>query len=140
VTFKEPLIQVAYPPIIDELEKVFGALKGKPILYAFGDVIYNPANVHMFPQLLAHEYTHAMRQQAGSLDEWWKNYMENVEYRLNEEVLAHRAEYGAFKQLHKDRNLRARYLQKVSMKLASPLYGRMVPANEAKRLIEELQK
>jgi len=131
------VVQVGYPPIIDELEKVFGPLKGREILYSWGTTIYNPMAVPVHGQFFAHEGTHGMRQLAPgmSIETWWKLYMEERDFRLNEEMLAHIAEYQAFCILHKDRNLRAVYLDKVARKFVSPLYKFDVTYKDAKEFL-----
>lgn len=146
----EQIIRLDYPPLIDKLEEVFGPLKGKPILYAWGDIVYNPSGYAVSQPLRIHEAIHGIRQwdfpvdmSAGHdpdahIEAWWVKYMADPEFRLHEEVLAHQAEYKAFTELHRDRNARDAYLRKVAQKLASPLYGRLVPYNVALKIVKEV--
>lgn len=134
------IIRVEYPPIIAEIDAAFHTM-GKPIIYAFGDVIYNPAGVPISRPLVLHEATHGTRQIAmeGGVEAWWKRYIADPEFRLNEEIPAHQNEYKMFRDLNHDRNLRAIYLQKVARKLASPLYGSLITFKDAKALVEKMR-
>jgi hypothetical protein len=131
------VVQVAYPPIIDELEKVFGPLKGRGILYAWGSIIFNPMGVPVHGQFIVHEGTHGARQlyPGMTIEKWWELYMQEQDFRMKEEMLAHIAEYQAYCILHKDRNLRAIYLDKVARKFVSPLYKFEVTYKDAKEFI-----
>lgn len=137
-SFTPPIIQVAYPPIMDKIEQTFGALRGRAILYAWGEYVFNPMGVLIPKQLMFHEWVHGQRQ-GKNPEGWWEVYMADTDFRLREEILAHRGEYDAFCMLYKDRNVRSNYLTKVARKLASPLYGSMVSFMQAKKVIEALR-
>ena len=141
------------PPLWDLIDKTFH-VAGKPILFAWGERIYNPEGVDVPKQLHAHEELHGERQlnhkgmrpeheiESGqeSLDPveaWWRRYIRLPEFRLAEEIPAHRAEYLAICKRHADRNYRARALSMIAMKLAAPLYGNLVTPAQARTLILE---
>jgi hypothetical protein len=120
----------AYPPNFSELAKVF-PIKGKPgILYAWGDRLYNPSGVKVTPWILAHEETHGSQQMHFGLDEWWWNYINKADFRRIEEVLAHRYEWLAYSGPDPDA-----YLDMMSKRLSSPLYGRLLTYDAARRAI-----
>lgn len=134
------------PPNIDELDRVFGVrkmLETSPVWFAFGDRIYNPNRVDIPPAIMVHELVHCDRQKrlGGGPEMWWKAYLEHPDYRLAEEIPAHQAEYQW--QLEHDqrgppmgyRTRAAFHLTNIALRLASPLYGSLVPLSEAKRLI-----
>ncbi len=50
-----------YPPLMDEIDAKFH-VRGKPVIYAWGTTIYNPSNIDVPPQLIAHEAVHGQRQ------------------------------------------------------------------------------
>lgn len=114
-------IKVAPPPNLSDILKVFPEVAGKPILFAYGDTIYNPMGVFVPDELIAHEEVHSARQGAYVAD-WWNSYLSSKEFRLLEEIPAHRAEYRRFCQAVKDRNQRARYASAVAGRLTSKLY------------------
>jgi hypothetical protein len=127
-------IIVDRPPIYDQAAKVF-PLQGREI-FAWGDKIYNPGG-YVIPQwLIAHEQVHKGQQEDhGSPETWWAQYLVDVEFRFQEELDAHRAEFRSFCQHNKDRNKQAMYKRTVAKKLAAPLYGNMITVFDAVRKI-----
>lgn len=141
MTFEHGMIvRVEYPPIIQAIDAKFNVV-GKAILYAWGDTIYNPMGVAIPKQLMVHEWVHGDRQEKteGRVEAWWKRYIEDAEFRLNEEIPAHQMEYMAYRNLQKDRNARAIYMQRVARKLASPLYGSLIAYKDAMKLLEKIK-
>lgn len=128
-------IVVGYPPLWDELNAAFNIGKLE-VVFAWGDRIYNPQNTRLHPSILCHESVHCERQGGGDAEKlavWWKRYIEDPLFRLEEEIPAHRAEYHAC--VNGDRNQRSRALQFVAGKLASPLYGGLITQREAMQAI-----
>jgi hypothetical protein len=135
------IIVQSYPPLIDEIDCRFN-VRGKPILFAWGAYIYNPAGVPVGPELVAHEAVHGERQNVceEGVEGWWRLYIESPMFRLEEEKPAHVAEFKALCELqrkhwHSERNMRRRLATHVAHKLSSPLYGRLIPFEEAKRFL-----
>lgn len=138
-----PKIVKAYPPNYNDLSKVF-PIKGKRgIIYAYGERIYNPSGVVIHPWVLSHETVHCTRQLATDsdlypeegLELWWYKYMTETQFRLDEEVLAHQAEWESIKQSHMSQRDKDRYLIMMAERLSSPLYGSMVTYIQASDLI-----
>jgi hypothetical protein len=141
----------AYPPNIDEIDAAF-QVRGKPILFAFGEIIYNPMGVAIAPELLAHEAVHG-RRQLGSAEPgtargddairvWWHRYINEPAFRLEEEIFAHIAEFAELCRLHgkrwvSQRNMRRTYAAHVARRLAAPLYGKLISVAQAKDILLE---
>jgi hypothetical protein len=126
----------AFPPNFTHIAKVFPFIRGKQgILYAYGDTLYNPSGVPVTPWIAAHEAIHMARQKAQGVTDWWGSYLTNPTFRLDEEVLAHRAEWATFKLTKYSDNQKARYLTQMAERLSSPLYGGLVLEHEAMALI-----
>lgn len=106
------------------------------IMFAWGDVVYALDGVVVTPSLMAHEEVHGQRQRAGGVEAWWDRYLADAQFRYDEELLAHIAEYAHLAQRN-DRNKRRLYLDAVAAKLAGPLYGYMTTKERAKRLIKD---
>lgn len=122
------------PPLFDEINARF-KIAGHNVIFAWGDRIYNPKRIVIPPEIMLHEQVH-MERQATDIEGWWRRYIADDAFRLDEEVLAHRAEFAALVRQHGgDRNTRRRCLNFVGLKLCSPVYGRMVALHEAKKLI-----
>jgi len=126
----------SYPPNIDAIDAKFN-IKGKPIIFTYGDIIYNPLGVAISSALQAHESVHSVRQTTDlkSILKWWDQYLVDDEFRLNEELLAHKAEYVRFCSENKDRNRQSMYLNTIATRLASPMYGSMLTSTKARKII-----
>lgn len=111
------------PPNIAAIDKVFN-IRGKAVLYAYGDVIYNPLNYDIPPAVVEHERVHGARQSVIGVEQWWEFYLDNPAFRLEEELLAHVCEYAHM--LRGNRHARRAALKHVAFKLSSPLYGSMI--------------
>lgn len=129
------------PPIFDEIDAVFH-VKHKPVIYAWGPVIYNPQRVDIPPQLLAHEHVHGQRQGTNEqkIIDWWHRYINSPKFRLAEELPAHRAEFEWLIEMG-NRQQRRKALKQTAQRLASPLYGGLVtPAKAQAMLMDELEQ
>lgn len=125
----------ALPPMYEEIAAVF-PIRGRSIIFTWGWTIYNPDGGEITDELLEHERVHAKRQETqGGPAGWWAKYLVDPEFRLEEELPAHRAEYRRYEQFHRDRNARARYLQSLAVRLSSPLYGSVLSPSKARTLI-----
>lgn len=128
-------VVVAEPPMMDEIDARTGT-RGKPVLYAWGDIIYNPLGMMIPPQLLAHEEVHEKQQALLKGPKvWWTRYLADLPFRLTQEVPAHQAEYLAYCRLGTNRQQRRRYLHGLIKRLSGPLYGKLVLREKAKALI-----
>lgn len=130
---REPFLVKAYPPNIDAIDAEF-KVRGKPIIYAFGDKIYAPFSDSISPALMAHEKVHCERQ-IGNVKEWWDRYIADRDFRLAEEIPAHIAEFNHLCQQYPNRNQRRRHLAVIAHKLSAPLYGSLLSKHEAKTII-----
>ena len=127
---------IGFPPNFWKLRKAFPYIIGrKDILYAYGDRIYNPSGNPVPHPLMVHESVHGLEQDACGVEQWWERYIAEPEFRFGQEALAHIAEYRAFCDEHKGIVLRDQYLDFISHRLASQLYGCMVRPTEARAVI-----
>lgn len=140
-------VVTAFPPNYAAINAKFN-IAGRPVIFAWGDIIYNPHHVKVTPELLAHEGVHGERQVTDNIDgepnderirRWWCRYIEDDAFRLNEEVLAHRMERAVrISQLPGGRdNRRARLIRaETAVRLASPLYQFGISVKQAAELLE----
>lgn len=111
-----------FPPLYDEINRVFGLDKADVLpIFAWGQEIFNPHRVNILPALHAHEVVHGQRQGSDVVG-WWRRYMADAAFRLEEELHAHVAEYEVWA-AGKPRNLRRQVLTRTAVRLAAPLYG-----------------
>ncbi len=133
---------VDYPPNIEEIYAVFGKenIEGKPVIFAYGDSIYNPTDSHISDDVRAHEYVH-LRQHGHTREgaaAWWAKYLVDPEFRLSQESEAYQGQYEYFCRMFKDKNTRARYLTAKAEEFSSALYGNIISFKAAGRVIQKL--
>lgn len=116
-------VLIEKPPIYDECAKHFKLIKG--VVFTYGNTLYNPDNVHIPDDLMIHEQVHARQQEWNDTVAklWWIKYLEDPQFRLEQEVSAYAAQYRYICAHTKDRNKRDQYLRFMARMLASPLYG-----------------
>src|SRR5258708_20016186 len=122
-----------FPPNYAEIEAAFGSLRGRGVLFCYGDSIYALDGQKVSPALIAHESVHSARQGSNPAA-WWEKYISDVTFRYNEEVAANIAEYSWHLQNSSGRNDRRKWLAIVSARLTQPLYrfGPLVTKAKAK--------
>lgn len=129
------------PPNFKAINEAFN-VRGKPVIFAYGNTIYNPRRIQIGPWLVAHERVHMERQAAiaGGPEAWWREYIADPVFRLEEELPAHRAEFqflraGMAVDRRDAETAIPAALHFIAERLASPLYGSLIGIDEAKRLI-----
>lgn len=142
--WRQTVVNYEWPPNIDQIAAVFPLAREPGILFSYGDRIYNPSGGVVHPALMAHEAVHGDRQ-LGLLDAdakpfgiewWWKMYCTATAFRLDEEAKAHIEEYRWWK-LNGNRHQRRAMLERIAMRLASPLYGNMITRHQAETILRK---
>lgn len=124
----------ARPPIFDKIVAVLPGAAGAGVMFAYAGVVYAPGGTKVSRELDEHERVHIERQGADAAG-WWDRYLTDLDFRFEEELLAHRAEYQSYIKRHADAVKRHRRLKEIAAKLASPLYGRMTTQKQAEVLV-----
>ena len=130
-----PKFKSSRPPNFAQIVAVFPMARAPTVIFAYAPNIYVPSGKEIPPALVAHETVHIERQQKIGVELWWEKYLADPQFRFDEELLAHRAEFRATRTLtHRQEEVALKIIAK---KLAAPLYGRMVKTEEAMRLIAQ---
>lgn len=114
-------VKEEFPPNIDKIREAGIQLSGKEI-FAYRKTIYNPSGGQLTKWLVAHEKVH-FKQQGDDTEGWWDRYLVDIDFRLDQELEAHRAEYKHFCYVYKSREQRVRFLSEIALRLSGPLYG-----------------
>lgn len=124
------------PPNISELKSIFDIDETNTV-YTYGANLFNPAGIQIPTDLLVHESVHAKQQEYNDTvaKMWWRKYIEDPEFRLEQEVEAYRAQYHYLKQVIKDRNRLDKHLRFICSVLSGPLYGNIIKPSEARERI-----
>ena len=121
------------PPNYMEIVSVLPEAKNKNTIYAYAPNVYIPSGKSLSVPLIAHESVH-IRQQGDDPEAWWNKYLMYEEFRFEQELEAHIAEYKAFCRLHSDRNRQIAGLEQIARRLIGPLYGKK------RRSLKEIKK
>jgi hypothetical protein len=125
-----------FPPNFDEIEKVFGSIP-ITVVFTYGSKIYAPGHGDISENLMVHEQIHEAQQaEAGGPESWWKRYLEDPIFRLDQEVEAYHAQYRHYARIERDRNKRIRFLSQISIDLSSTIYGGIVGYRQAMQMIK----
>lgn len=142
-------IMRALPPNFAEIAEAFPEAKtivasGQGIFFCYGDTIFNPNGESIAPQIMAHEKVHSARQN-GNPAEWWVRYLTDKQFRLDEEIPAHRAEYAFLRDKLQMGRLQMKgfrsgldfHLMMIAKRLSGPLYNNMLSLGAARNLITQ---
>lgn len=129
-------ISTELPPVYPKLQAEFGVdfIKDRLII-CYGDTLHS--NFEIPPEKYVHELVHAKRQDIMGIDNWWFEYLNNKEFRLNEELLAYREEYQFISRNISNREVVFSYLYDMAQALSSHVYGNLIEFYEAMRLIKD---
>lgn len=83
------------PPNIGRIRQFLNPPKG--VVYAYNPSIYNPDSIDMWPDLEEHEKVH-FKQQGNDPDFWWERYLQDPQFRLEQEVEAYAHQLNYFKE------------------------------------------
>lgn len=123
-----------YPPNISEIREKF-KLRAQGTVFTYGDKVYSPdSGGHLSGDLMAHEDVHSKQQKAIGIKKWWKQYLNDDDFRLKEELLSYRAQWR-FCVNNYGRPQRRKVLRHMVRDLASPMYGNLVNEVTAEHLI-----
>ena len=120
--------------------------------WTYGDTIYNPGNIDIPDHIMAHEEQHGRQQEAyigyhpddrpmggepslEGKDAWWREYLSNPRFRLEQEAEAYGEQHKFFCDRKKDRNQRERFVRVLAGQLSGPLYQLSVTGEQARAII-----
>lgn len=98
-------------------------------IFAYNKEIYS--NYELSEDLLLHEIKHIEQQNRIGADLWVEKYLNNRQFRLNEEVEAYQAQLAFIK----DRNQRYKLKILCAKTLSSDLYGNIITFDKALKLL-----
>lgn len=138
------------PPNWEEIKATFPVAEQEQAVFMHGGTLFNPFGAKITEDLKIHESVH-MRQQGKDPEGWWKRYVSDKKFRLQEEAEAYSAQLFYLKNTEfpvKDdqgkttmRHLPSRvttwYLDKIAETLSGKLYGEVIDYHKARTLIRK---
>jgi len=129
-------VEESNPPfnIRQRCENAFN-LSGVVPVFTVGSTIFNPSGVIIDEFILAHEQVHAI-QQGENPAIWWGKYINDEDFRFEQELKAYRVQYRVMSAMVKDRNLLSKMLYALAGDLSGKMYGSMCKFQDALKLIK----
>lgn len=126
-------IIASQPPNIDAIRKVFTFTQR--VIFAYGDSIYNPDNVRLDSAMIVHEEVHEKQQAEIGVEEWWTMYLQDSNFRAEQEKPAYRAQYREGKKFIFNQERKNKYAMRLAEALASDTYGYCISLGDAFKYI-----
>lgn len=121
-----------FPPNYAEIKARFNPAPNT--VFAYGETIYSPGRIDLPADLIVHERTHFDQQRAaGGPEAWWRRYIDEPQFRLEQEIEAYRAQYATCASF--PRPQRRQLLAHICKSLASGMYGSLVTKEQARKLV-----
>ncbi len=126
-------IKNQWPPNIEDIRKVFD-LKGFRPVFIYDGKLYNPYGLPIAPDLMIHEQVHEKQQSGMGAENWWKLYLTNKQFRLEQEVEAYQAQ-AKYVEANYNRKDRKILRKEFPRHLSSKLYGNLINKQQAEEII-----
>lgn len=87
------------PPNWENIIKIFPNLGSDPKflpIFCYGNVVYNVRGDKLREDLIVHEKVHALQQKDG-IEGWWYKFLNDLDFRLDQELDAYGAQYAFLK-------------------------------------------
>lgn len=130
------IIKTEKPEIYETLKEKFGVDWDGGVVITYGDTVYHSPKYTLPIEKIIHEQTHIEQQTAMGAKEWWDKYLEDIPFRLSQEVEAYKREAYFIRRTIKDREKVFRYIHRICLDLSSFIYGNIVTYSQAKELLK----
>jgi hypothetical protein len=131
-------IVINFPPNYVDIKRIFPKCEEHKAVFCWGDTVFNPFNVKINRDLEIHEAVHS-KQQGEKPDEWWKKYIENKAFRLQQEIEAYGVQLYYLKQ-NLPEKVSKWFLGKISETLSGDLYGNILTTPQAESKLRHFIK
>lgn len=121
------------PPVYDECVRRFGVNWKRGVIFTYGNTIHCRYKISV--QKIAHEIIHIEQQNEMGVNQWWQKYFDDVEFRLSQELEAYQNEVEWVNSNIHNPKLKQKTLNEIVFDLSGPMYGNIISADEAKRLL-----
>ncbi len=130
-------IEHTYPPNIEAIRAKF---KLSPnTVFTYGSTLHNPGNGEIDVYLETHEETHERQQLAKGVEEWWKKYLDDNQFRFDQELEAYQNQFEHFCDNKKNPMRQEAFLNLLGRDLSGPMYGNVCTLEEAKQKIRKYE-
>lgn len=111
------------PPNYEEIVKTL--TPSDRAVFTWGDTVFAPQlapGSELPPDLMVHEEVHE-KQQGNDPEDWWRKYLDDPDFRLEQELQAYGVQYAWVNALDVKRDGKDKFLDMIAGDLSSPMYG-----------------
>ena len=122
------------PPVWDAIQEKVGNLEKdrENIWCTYGTEIWCESPIP--EEILEHEKVHVWQQTIRmSKEEWWDKWLNDLEFRYEQELEGYRTQVAVVKERTKDRNRVFSYKVAIAKVLSGPMYGSIMSFNRVLR-------
>lgn len=116
------------PPNWDKLVELFGVEWGT-VVVTWGDTCH--CGVRITDDTMWHEMVHQRQQREIGIEEWWRRFYVDTQFRYEQELEAYREQYQWMREREPDRNKISVYGMRLASYLSGKMYGSIVSQHEA---------
>lgn len=127
-----------FPPNYAEIKKRININEEDLPVFTYSSTIFNPGNQKITPDLIIHEEVH-QRQQGSEPEVWWDQYLTDIPFRLEQELMAYAIQFAFIKKNHSCKGQKY-FLEKMAEYLSGPMYGGIITYHEAEARIRRMAK
>lgn len=121
------------PPNIKEIQEVFGETP-KEVVFTYGSKVYIQDMETIPDHIKIHETVH-IKQQNNDPEGWWKKYLSDQVFRLQEEIEAYGTQFAWVKKNTRGDKFHKDVLYILARDLSSSMYGNLLSIGEAESKI-----
>lgn len=122
------------PPNFSQILKALPKANTPGTIFAYYPNVYVLGHSNISDALKAHESVHFKQQKNIGVDKWWDQYLVDKNFRFDQELQAHIAEYKYILE-HGARAERRQAMKTIVNRLSSPLYSLGKSKNELTTII-----
>ncbi len=127
-------ISTEKPPNWPDIEAKFHInFQQSGVLISYGDTVH-VASGGISPDIRIHEQTHLDQQAKMGVEEWWRKYIADKHFRVEQEIEAYRNQVAYIKRYVSNRKKRELYITGI-WKNMSEMYGDMISYQKAQEIL-----
>jgi hypothetical protein len=123
-----------YPPNYAQIAARFNVKGRQTIVFTYGTTIYNPLGRPLAFDVIAHEEVHIHQQSKDGPEAWWKEYLDDPHFRLEQEIQAYRVQIEWAKRGYNTKDAAA-IAEHCARTLAGPIYGGLLTLQDARSVL-----
>lgn len=122
----------SFPPNIDKIKAAFNVPPNT--VFTYSPHVYSPLSKDLPTHLVIHEQTH-LTQQHDDPEAWWDRYLQDADFRFDQELEAYRNQYRYMQRNIKNYHRLQSELDLLAKDLSSAMYGSIISLFHARELI-----